>query len=702
MALSLRILEGIVLKTIYEGDNDFVVFQLIGETGQPVTVIGNKKNIVSGETLRCNGDWVQHSRYGLQFKASSIDKIFKSINQDTPVVLKKDNLAKEGYPCLPNDVEVNLRSQVKLSDCNGKQNRVKEKNRQKLSHPSRYDSLRQLGVGPKTAERILDYFGDQVVNVIDKDPYALTRIAGIGFRVADRIALSYGLDPEDSKRVMAALRFILEEAAKAGSTMMLLEKLIEKTAILTGLTAEKIAMPLLNGLGEKMLVGRMIGSGWCIGLPVLSELEEKIAQNIIARMSRPQTGPDGSLFASLKQNTLWKHTLDQIASHLSVLQRQAVMMAMQENVSIITGGPGTGKSTLIGALVSLAHSLCETVVVCAPTGRAAKRLQETTGLGAKTIHRLLGQAQRRIEADLVIIDEASMLDIYLAAKLLQALPLQTRMVFVGDSDQLPSVGPGRVFADMIDAKTFPVFKLTEVFRQGKGSPIIRAAHQVNRGEMPVFEDSQELTWIESRRAEQTLEMLLKAFALLREEGFGDDEIQLLSPLHKGLLGCRHLNDIFQEVINPKGQVLLIGAKSFRTGERVMQTINNYELELYNGDMGRILGLQDDCLRAVFDDRELLLPEKHCHHLQQAYCASVHRVQGSEFPAVIFPVVSAHAGILCKNLVYTAMTRAKKRLILIGEKRALWLAVRNYFKDERTTGLGAAMMKQDEVCVWNGS
>jgi exodeoxyribonuclease V alpha subunit len=518
------------------------------------------------------------------------------------------------------------------------------------------------------------------------------------------VAASLGLPPEAPQRTRAGLLHALEQSTERGHVYLPRERLHEEAAALLGVGEELLAAGLTDLVAEgQVVVEPAADGGERVYLRRLHAAEEGLARDLGALAHRPGR----PLSIDVERALAWFEGREAI--RLAPQQREAVRRGIASQVLVVTGGPGTGKTTLVRGIVAILEAKRQRVLLAAPTGRAAKRLTEATGREARTVHRLLEfnpqtrsferGPDRPLPADLVIVDEASMLDVTLAHSLVRAVPPTARLVLVGDVDQLPSVGPGRVLADLIASGAVDVVRLTEIFRQAEQSRIVVNAHRVNRGEMPLLAAADagpgaDFFFIERQQPEEVLETLLYLVAERIPARFGLDpltEIQVLSPMNRGLLGTATLNHHLRERLNPPrpGVVEVTrGGRVLRVGDKVMQVRNNYELEVFNGDLGRLAAIDPEEQRVLvdYDGRLVSYDFPFLDEITAAFACSVHKAQGSEYPGVVIPLHTQHYVMLERNLLYTALTRARRLVVLVGETRALAVAVNNRKTRERFTGL----------------
>ncbi len=570
-------------------------------------------------------------------------------------------------------------------------------------------ALQGYGVSTSLAVRIYKRFGDESGRVVAEEPYRLAReVWGIGFKTADTIATAVGIARDAPERLQAGALHALGAAGDGGHTLLPEETLLAQASTL--LRAERsaigAAIAVLAGTGEVVAAHGTEGERF-LALAPFARAESSLASHLQALAAPPQTRV-AQTFAGAN----WAAAFDWLATKhgiaLAPAQEAAVRMALAAPVAILTGGPGTGKTHTLRALLILARAKGLRPLLAAPTGRAAKRMQEATGLPAGTLHRLLelrpgGKAgrdrDRPLEADLVVVDEVSMLDALLANQLVKAIAPGAHLLLVGDPDQLPSVGAGAVLADLLRADRFPATRLTEIFRQGAGSGIAINAARINAGELPRFgDDVQDCFFLaaDDPAAAAALVTDLVARRLPARYGFTPGEVQVLSPMHRGDAGVGTLNTLLQERLNPahEGRAEARGGgRVYRPGDRVLQLKNDYDLAVFNGDLGTVRAVdpvEQELAIELDDGRTVRYPYANLYALTHAYAVSVHKAQGAEFPAVVMPLVTAHAALLGRTLLYTAFTRARRLVVLVGQRKALGLAVSDWRRTPRHTALGGIL------------
>ena len=709
-----------------------------------VTVTGNLPELVPGEHLRLSGRWIQHQQHGVQFQVETCEQVFPATIEGIRRYLGS-GLVKGIGPHLAAKITATFGAQT-LDVIEMYPERLKEvpdigPKRMRLIATAWQEQkqvkeimlfLHGHGVSTNLAVKIYKQYGDQALDVVRHDPYRMARdIYGVGFKTADRIAQALGLSVDHPSRIEAGLVYVLNELSEDGHVFAPRLSLVERSAELLGLSQD-----LVPGALERLVQQDRVR------LDILPILDTRSSRQPGEKISvgEPEE-PYGSQAVYL---TPFYHCETGVAERLSTLhytiptrlsdlppaflpldstlsleQQAAIRAALSHPVSVLTGGPGTGKTTAIKALIAALETGRKRYALASPTGRAAKRLAEATGRPASTIHRLLGfspgegfkyNANNPLPVDLLVVDEASMLDLVLMNTLLKALSPGTHLVLVGDIDQLPSVGAGDVLRDIISSDQIPVTRLQVIFRQAAGSMIISNAHRINQGQMPIFskdrpvrnpDSPQDFFLFPAQTPEEAAQWVQEVVSLRIPSRFGfnpRDQIQVLSPMYRGPAGVTALNERMQAVLNPpdpqKPEKALYG-QNFRVGDKVMQLQNNYDKDVFNGDIGLLAGIDlvDHALLIDFEGRKISYDWNEADQLVLAYAVSVHKSQGSEFPAVVIPLVTAHYLMLQRNLIYTAVTRARQLCVIVGSRRALGIAVRNDQVTHRHSALGWRLRKQ---------
>ena len=706
-------IEGAVGRILFSNDeNGWCAVRLRPEDAASVTAIGPLLGVRQGDELRITGRWVKHVKYGEQFEVESYVFLAPSTLEGLRRFLGSGKIRGLGPARAAKVVEkfgletldILDREPERLLEIHGIGSSTVERVRDSWE---KHRGIQQImifltghGVAPGIAVKAFKKYGPGAVDVVRSNPYRLAEeVFGVGFLTADRIARQLGIPDDAPERLEAGVLHTLVEAVGQGHCFFPDDALLATAADLLETDPESLPSALAGLLARQQVsaVPREDESA-AIYLPRLEKAEATVALNLAETL---ETKLDTN---SIILNTAIAWYQGRLDIHLAERQREALGAALRNKVVVITGGPGTGKTTLIRGIVEILAHNEQTVVLAAPTGRAAKRLAEATGMSAKTIHRLLefnpitGAFNRRrehpIEADCVVIDEVSMLDVELAAMLLEALPPTTRIVLVGDADQLPSVGPGNVLADLIISESVPVIRLDQIFRQNDRSLIVENAHRINSGDMPNVDDDPESSdfFFIARDDPAAAAELAVDFATRRiPERFKldpIDDIQVLSPMHRGELGVTRLNERLQAALTPEGRELVVGWRRFRVGDKVMQIRNNYELDIFNGDLGRVTDIDFDEreLTVSFDGRSTVIPSDVVEEIVPAYACTIHKSQGSEYPAVVIVLHHQHHVMLQRNLLYTAISRGRRLVVIVGSRRALGRAVHNATVRKRNTRL----------------
>lgn len=706
--------------TFHNDDTGFTVLQLKCKgMSDLICVVGNFTAIRAGETLECEGNWKNHISHGRQFECKSysvrapadilgITKYLSSglIKGIGPVFAKKivDHFGLETLHMIEHTPEslneikgMGKKRQEALASCWAAQKSVRDV----------MIFLQGHGVSPAYAQKIFKIYGAKCVDVVQENPYRLAReVFGIGFKSADTIASKMGINKDAVIRIDAGIEYTLKQLSEEGHVCFPevefypeAEKILEVPATMI---EQRIDVLCSEGRIEKfplIISGEQKPHLW---VTLFFHAEVGIANDLQGIKS----GPCSLRKVDIAKALTWVQEKLQI--ELAPAQKEAVSMSLSSKLLIITGGPGTGKSTITNAILKITEQLTDKIILAAPTGRAAKRMSEITKRPAKTIHSLLEvnfkaggfkrNRQNPLDCDVIVIDEASMIDTLLMHSLLKAIPKTARVIFVGDIHQLPSVGPGNVLLDMIRSLQIPVSTLTEIFRQAQGSDIIVNAHKINQGQFPNIQNEKDsdFFFVEAENAEMALQQIVKLVAQKLPSKFGFhalNEIQVLSPMKRGVIGTENLNITLQEHLNPQSDFIFKAGRKFAKADKVMQIRNNYQKEVFNGDVGYILDIDHEEQEIIvsFDDRKIHYEFSEMDELILAYAVSVHKYQGSEFPCIVIPIHSSHFIILNRNLIYTAITRGKKMVVVVGEKKALWMGIKNDEVKQRHTGLKQALM-----------
>jgi len=717
--------EASVLGTVYRNDDNgySVVMARMGR--QEITIVGALPELTAGEQAVFSGEWVEHPQYGRQFKCTAcqlqkpttllgIERYLGSglIHGVGPSTAKLivQHFGEETLTVLSEHPE-RLQEVPKMGKKRWMQ--IAESYREQQQAREAMVFLQSYGIPANLSVKISRLYGERTPEVIRSNPYRLCEdLDGVGFLTADRIGTALGVAPDSEARIQSALKYILKDASISMGhvylpTADLVRKAVSLLHVEDGLCLRAVRQLALN---RDLIIQGGEGEEERVYLPAFDAAEREVAQRLCELMAS---------LAPMKSSNAPKdidHFERMRGIHFSPKQREAIISALEQGVLVITGGPGTGKTTIINCIISLLQQEGE-VVLCAPTGRAAKRMTEATGVESKTIHRLLEYAgdesafarnqDNPLEGDCVIVDETSMVDVMLMRSLLRAIEPGTRLILVGDADQLPSVGAGNVLGDILQSGVVPAVRLTDIFRQGETSRIVVNAHRINHGEMPLLNEKGTDFFFERKESfQQAAQTIVQLVTARLPKFLGYDEknraaqavrnIQVLAPAKKGECGVGTLNTLLQAALNPPGPdrpSLHYGETVFRLGDKVMQTRNDYQIEwrretvagwedgtgVFNGDVGFITDVdqEEHSLTVLFDEeREVVYQSAQLENLDLAYCLSVHKSQGSEFPVVVMPVAGGPPMLLTRNLFYTALTRARSLVVLVGREDVVRQMVEN--------------------------
>lgn len=728
------IIEGTLESILYRNDkNSYTVAKLLTEDGL-ITVVGYFSLQPMGAKMKCKGDIVFHKKYGEQFQVKKILNSEMSYSNNMEAYLKSGAIDYIG-PTLAKRIVEKFKEETydvfknhpeKLLEVKG----VGKKTYEKImaSFNSQIDlqdvmiELANYGIGVSLSNKLFQKYGDGILEIIRTNPYKLIdEKIGIGFKIADEIAKEAGFKDDDENRIEAAMVYILKKASNDGHCYLPLEILVDRTSKLLNLNEEKIRNCIKNFAGSRDVKIEIIdGTDACYDNFIYnSENYIALKLNQLLREEHPDLSSD------IESRIRMKEALEDIK--FAKNQEIAIIESFKSGVLIITGGPGTGKTTTLNTIISIAEELGMKYSLCAPTGRAAKRISESTGEEAKTLHRLLEYKfngyemefekgeENQIDSDIIIVDEMSMVDTVLFSQLLKAVKEKTRLILVGDSNQILSVGAGNVLKDLINSKMIKVVELDRVFRQKNDSMIVENAHKINHGEFPILnKKDSDFFMFDSRKPDDSVNLIKELVGRRLKDYYNLDplsDIQVLAPMKKGPAGIENLNYELQNAMNPPDfskPEIIFKNKLFRLGDKVMQTKNDYEATwkayteegivydsgegIYNGDIGIVTAIDrlEEKMVVKYDEREVEYNEENLSEVVLAYAITIHKSQGSEFPAVIIPVHYTPHMLGNRNLIYTAITRAKRLVVLVGENTELKKMIDNTFINRRFTGLKLRM------------
>ncbi len=715
-------LQGQIEKITYTNEKTgFTIAKLkVAARRNLVTVVGNVAAPMVGEILRLKGEWVNHPKYGEQFKIAyykteiptSVYGIGKYLGSGLikgigPIMAKRivERFHERTLEVIENDIG-------RLAEVEGvgkKRIKMIEKGWAEQKEIREVMIFLQAhGVSSGYATKIFKRYGNKSIDAVKKNPYHLaTDVFGIGFVTADQIAEKLGFTKDSALRAEAGIIYVLNQLADEGHTYYPYEPLMGRAQEILQVERELLAKSFARVALEKKIVIEDLNldmeefqeNNKAVYLAKFHFSESSIATRLKGLIQSPK------LTRSIDTDKAIDWVQGQLDISLAQRQIEAIRCAVVDKALVITGGPGTGKTTIINAVLKIFAKLGVDVMLTAPTGRAAKRMSETTGHEAKTIHRMLEYSMKKggfqrnqdrpLNCDLLIVDEASMIDTILMHHLLKAVPSKATLIMVGDVNQLPSVGAGSILKDIIDSGAVKVVELNEIFRQAQESSIVINAHKINNGELPSLRTShgtdEDFYFIEQEDPEQVLRIILELTKERIPKRFGfnaSDDIQVLTPMHKGMVGAGNLNAELQKTLNPGEEGVIRGDMVFRTNDKVMQIRNNYDKDVFNGDIGRIAHIDtiNQEVTIVFDGLSVLYDYAELDEITLAYAISVHKSQGSEYPAIVLPILTQHYALLQRNLIYTAVTRGRELVVLVGTRKALAIAVNNDKTEKRYTHL----------------
>lgn len=674
----------------------------VAENNRLITILGHLPDPSPGETLRLSGSWKQHPKYGQQFSVSHFEVLLPSGIEEIRRYLSSGLIRGIG----PKIAERLLRhfkadtlsiienEPQRLAEVRGigpeSARRIDEAWRAHHNVRALMVFLQDSGVKAAHGARIYKTYGDRALSILQNDPYRLAvDLPRIGFYIADAVVRHLDLPFDETDRARGCLRYLLEEAADEGHTFIPMQALVERCSSAFEIDFHAVQEALAHLVEHEQAVVCPDAPDEPVYPAALYEAEDLTARRLRVMLDIPVSAPP------VDAEQIMAEVVKRLAIQLSDTQLSVLESVLRHRVVIITGGPGTGKTTLIRAIAAIFEAVGRDYLLAAPTGRAARRMAEVTGRKAGTLHKLLGfnLSEERFQRDqddpidtqALIVDEASMVDALLMGHLIKALPLQAHLILVGDASQLPSVGAGTVLADLIESRIMPTFELDTVFRQAARSPIISAAHQVRQGIIPdlgaetTVKVLKPFTFLEKKSPEAASRAIVDLCARILPEQTGVDslcEVQVLTPMHKGVVGTLHLNQVLQAALNPEASAGNPVGGRFFLHDKVMHLRNNYQKEVFNGEIGTIcrVDVERSRLDVDYDGRQVAYDEADLEELSLAYAISVHKSQGSEYPVIVLPMVTQHYVMLQRNLLYTALTRAQKMVILVGSPKAVRVAV----------------------------
>ncbi|MCF6248036.1 MAG: ATP-dependent RecD-like DNA helicase, partial [Desulfobacula sp.] len=706
-------IKGILERLTYQNpENHYTVARVrIAKINDPVTVVGHLAGVSEGESLEISGAWAAHAKYGDQFKVETYKVILpasvagirhylgsgmiKGIGKSVADRIV-DHFEEQTLDIIENEPE-----KLKLIHGIGEAKKKIIEQSWNKHHAVRrvMQFLQENGIGVFRAAQILKLYGPRALAILKGNPYIIARdIPSVGFEIADKIALRAGGDRDDHKRLAACLLFSLLAYEQGGHVYALKEALFKTASRTAGVPLDDFESALEDLIETDDVKFESNKDEKRVYLTQLFRAESGAAARMNAILSLPVSD------CRIKSERILELVLTRLAVKLSEEQLNVVKDVLNEKIVVITGGPGTGKTTLVKALCAVFELMQQRIVLSAPTGRAARRLSEVTGKKAFTLHKLLGfdhESQtfdrnfaNPLELDVFVVDEASMVDTLLLYRMVEAMPIGARLILVGDTFQLPSVGPGNVLSDIIESGCISVFSLTKIFRQAQESPIIQYAHRIRNGEMPQFDKAKsgelsEFYFIETRQPSKIVDTILELCSQRIPRAFPHiNDIQVLTPMHRGEAGTINLNQQLQRVLNTAKDGMAARGMIFKPDDKVMHLKNNYDKDVFNGDIGivhEVLKSENKVL-VSYDNRIVEYDILELDELTLAYTISVHKSQGSEYQAVIIALTTAHFPLLQRNLLYTAMTRGKNLVIIVGSSKALEIALNNNRTDLRLSGL----------------
>ncbi len=718
--------------TYYNEENGYSVIRLnVEDRSDLVTVVGNLPEVQPGESLRLEGRWTKHPKYGRQFKAEWCEQVLPATVEGIKAYLGSGMIKGVG-PVTAKRIVQRFGTET-LNILDQEPDRLREAlgvgPKRAASVAQAWEEQMQIrqvmmflqshGVSTNLAVKIYKTYGDDALQVVQDDPYQLARdIWGVGFKTADKVAQDLGLPHDAPSRVQAGVAYALSQLADEGHVYVPEEELVTEAVPLLEVEPDLIR-EAIRELDADEVVRRDQLSYPAAEAQGAAETSSAVREEqavyltpfyygeigVTNRLRELAKTPATRLapFRSVDWETLLAQITRDSTIELSSEQKRAVRTALTNKVTVLTGGPGTGKTVSVRTVIAALEAFDRRYALCAPTGRAAKRLSEATDRPAQTVHRLLEYSPQHgfqrneanpLKVDCLIVDEASMLDLLLTNRLLKAVEPAAHVLFVGDVDQLPSVGAGDVLRDIIASERVAVVRLTEIFRQAAGSGIVVNAHRINRGQFPVLNEFDDFYFFSKEDPDEAAALLVDIVKRRVPRKFGLDgldDVQVMAPMYRGACGVSNLNELLQAALNPpspRKRQKRVGGYVFRVGDKVMQTRNNYDKDVYNGDIGRVTRIDTvkQTLTVVIDGRPVAYDWVELDELTHAFAISVHKSQGSEYTAVVMPILTQHYLLLQRNLLYTAVTRARDLVVLVGTRKAIWIAVKNDTVSERHSGL----------------
>ncbi len=687
----------------YSPDTGYTVCKFVTESRETLTIVGTFPPLKAGEVLKINGKWQINPRFGKQFKVENYLPLMPSSVKGIEKFLSS-GLIKGIGPALARRITALFGDQTldvvankpkRLEEVEGIGTiKIREIKKSWVEHKHISDLiifLQEHNISTTLATKIYNQYGNQSFHILKTNPYlACHDIWGIGFKTADQMALKLGISPDSEERIKAYVRYLLEKDNEQGHVFSIKEEMGKACSKDLDVPADKFEKAMNKLVHEKRVVLENTGKETAVYLPFYYNAQQEVVRSLHKLAAFPAAKPPFDMTEAIRL------VEKDLSIEFSTAQKQAVKESLSKKILVITGGPGTGKTTIIRGIVDIFHRWGRQLHLAAPTGRAAKRLFEATRKEARTIHRTLGynpklgtfrkNESHPLAGDALIVDEFSMVDLPLMFHLLKAVPQWMRLILVGDKDQLPSVGPGNLLRDIIDSQRIDVVRLDEIFRQEQGSLIIQNAHRVNRGESLIYPDkgdkNADFYFIKQDDDKHAFETIMNLCSINIPQKLGlsplSTQIQVISPMYRGLIGVDNLNVELQKRLNPSMEVLKLGSREIRLNDKVMQIKNNYDKDVFNGDIGIVADIDRRNYSVVvrFDGRAVTYTREELNELTLAYVVSVHKSQGSEYQAVVMPLLTQHFIMLQRNLFYTALTRAKKLSVIVGSYKALYIAINN--------------------------